>query len=157
MRPRPFRRIFLHFEVKFSFHQPLVSISVCYFIAYEITCQTFLGSCVYNKKTRLKSGLFCLDVLVVTAAAAAVSSEERAERAVFAHTVRKSRKKGPAATRKDARREHAAARSQNEQDDENPKIAVIAEQAIHKFPPSPQSICIVFCLRFYTKSYAAAG
>lgn len=91
---------------------------------------------------------------VVTAAAA--FSEERAERAVFAHTERESRKDRPAASRKDARREHAAARSQNEQDNENPKIAVIAHPAIHKFPPSPQSICIVFFLRFYTKSYAAS-
>ena len=76
---------------------------------------------------------------VVTAAAAAGSSEERA---VFGHAVYKRCKDRPAASRTDARREQAAARSQNEQDNENPKIAVVTP--IHKFPPSPQSICIVF-------------
>ena len=75
-------------------------------------------------------------------AAAAVAPEELAERSVFKHTVRKRYKDRPAASRKDARREQAAARSQNEQDNKNPKIAVVTP--IHKFPPSPQRICIVF-------------
>lgn len=84
-----------------------------------------------KQKNPRNAGFFAVWKSVVTAAAA--SSEERAERAVFAHTVRKSRKDRPAASRKDARREHARARSQNEQDNENPKIAVIAQPAIHSF------------------------
>jgi len=80
-----------------------------------------------------------------SATATVVATEKRSERAVFAEAVGERREYGPTAPRKYARGEHVSARAQDKQDNENPKTAVVAgHAAIHKFPPSPQGICIVF-------------
>ena len=58
------------------------------------------------------------------AAAAADSVQKRTQRSVLAHAVCKRGEHGPSAARKYARREHVPARSENEQDNENPKTAI---------------------------------
>ena len=63
--------------------------------------------------------------------AAAHSAENVLQRAVFAHTVSKCGKDGPAASSERAGREYVSARPENEQDDENPKVVVAAGTAIH--------------------------
>ena len=74
----------------------------------------------------------------VAAAAAVVARTARAvhkrlQRSVLAHAVRESGKERPAAALERARREYVSARSENEQDNENPETAIAAKTAIHSF------------------------
>lgn len=74
----------------------------------------------------------------VAAAAAVVARtahavHKRLQRSVLAHAVRESGKERPAAALERARREYVSARSENEQDNENPETAIAAKTAIHSF------------------------
>lgn len=94
----------------------------------------------------------------VAAAAATASSEQRSKRAVFAHAVCEGGEDGPAAAREYARREHVPARSENEQDDKNPKTAVASQTAIHSFSSfntAAEYVIYRFCGR-YIKLYDGA-
>ena len=116
---------------------------------------------------------------VVSAAAAAVrtahAADDRLQRAVLAHTVCEGSEDGPAAALERARRKYVSARSEDEQDDENPKTFVAAKTAIHSVSSytrkrafdgrAPQSVCkvkvsaalcYIVCRRAGWCSFAAA-
>ena len=74
----------------------------------------------------------------VAAAAAAVARaahavDERLQRSVLAHAVCESGEERPAAALERVRGKYVSARSENEQDNENPETAIAAKTAIHSF------------------------
>ena len=66
-------------------------------------------------------------------AAAATAAENGAQGAVSPHAVEQGDENGQPAAGEYARVENVPARSQNEQDDENPKAAIALQTAIHSF------------------------
>ena len=70
---------------------------------------------------------------IFSVVAAATAAENGAQRAVSPHTIEKGDENGQAAAGEYARVENVPARSQNEQDDENPKAAIALQTAIHSF------------------------
>lgn len=70
------------------------------------------------------------ELSVVIAPAAA---ENGTQGAVSPHAIKKSNEDRQTATGEHARIENVPARSQNEQDDENPKAAIALQTAIHSF------------------------
>ncbi len=100
-----------------------------------------------------------MDSAVAAAAttASADSIHKRSQRTVFPEAVSKSQEKRPATTRKRVAREYV--RSENEQDNENPKTTVAV--AIHSFSSLIaaeyvlKGNCLIV-LRFYIKYYVTA-
>ena len=83
---------------------------------------------------RIKTGALLGNSVAAAAAAVAADARcERLKRAVFAHTVHERGEERPAASSECARGKYVAARSENEQDDENPETAIAAKTAIHSF------------------------
>ena len=81
------------------------------------------------------SAAYAAIVSVATAVVArtAHAVHKRLQRSVLAHAVSESGKERPAAAFERARREYVSARSENEQDNENPETAIAAKTAIHSF------------------------
>lgn len=101
----------------------------------------------------------------VAAAAAADFADEVLQGAVFAHAVCERGEDGPTAAAEHVGREDVPARSEDREDDENPKIVVAAGTAIHGFsslivvPASCGNGCrrvCNFCSAVVSISYAPA-